>query len=323
MSLPWEIRTGDALELLSAIADDSVQTVVTSPPYWGLRDYGVAGQLGLEANPAEYVEALVAVLDAVRRVLCPDGTLWLNLGDSYAGSWGAQSRTGLMASRSIVSARQIENHPQFGSRTGTRGIGNGVKPKDLFGLPWMVAFALRDAGWWLRSDIVWAKQNCMPESIRDRPTRSHEFIFLMSKSARYYYDVEATKEPAVSAAPSGNGFARPEQITRDGRGQNEKWNDVGGSRRLRTVWHLPTQPNPLAHFATFPPRLVEPCILAGSRPGDLVLDPFSGTATTGVVALKLGRRFLGLELNPEYAEMGRQRIRDDAPLLNTPAEEAS
>lgn len=283
----FTLLVGDARERLSELPDGIVQACITSPPYFGLRDYGVDGQIGLEETPQEYVERLVDVFREVKRVLAGDGTLWLNLGDSYAGSWGASALW-------------------------------GVKPKDLLGIPWRVAFALQADGWCLRSDCIWSKPNPMPESVRDRPTRAHEYVFLLSKSGRYYYDHEAIKEPAVSDHPSGNGFKRPQSLSRqnkDGtpKGKDEQWADVGGKRNRRSVWHIPVRPFKGAHFAVFPEALVEPMVLAGSRPGDLVLDPFTGSGTTAVVALRHGRRFLGIELNPEYADMARERVR---PLLD-------
>lgn len=440
----FTLLVGDARERLSELPDGIMQACITSPPYFGLRDYGVDGQIGLEGTPQEYVERLVDVFREVKRVLAGDGTLWLNLGDSYAGSWGTSALW-------------------------------GVKPKDLLGIPWRVAFALQADGWCLRSDIVWAKPNPMPESVRDRPTRAHEYVFLLSKSewtgavepislsdvdaawlaamidgegtigigptskggyqgylciansnraileraqhitglgrvagtgkgtnrpvfrwqvnsrqaaavlyrirrfliakqrqadlvlalqethqryggnkkpqattnkqhalyeqckalnqgaeidvpanvahwrgGTYFYDHEAIKEPAVSDHPSGNGFKRPQSLSRqnkDGtpKGKDEQWADVGGKRNRRSVWHIPVRPFKGAHFAVFPEALVEPMALAGSRPGDLVLDPFTGSGTTAVVALRHGRRFLGIELNPEYADMARERVR---PLLD-------
>lgn len=323
---PWVIHEGDALAVMKTLPDASVQCCVTSPPYWGLRDYGAAGQLGLEKTPDEYVAAMVAVFREVRRVLRGDGTLWLNLGDSYAGSWGAQGRTGQMADRSVISARQISAHPQRVSRTGSIPDGSGLEPKDLVGIPWRVAFALQADGWWLRSDIIWAKPNPMPESVTDRPTRSHEYVFLFAKSERYYFDAEAVREPDVgsdhprsvlagqaSLEPSG-GLRSSHRGIRTAEGRN------GAGRNIRTVWRVVTEPFPGAHFATFPTKLVEPCILAGAPRGGVVLDPFSGAGTTGLVAHRLGRAFIGIELNPEYAAMARRRITDDCPLFASPQE---
>lgn len=315
------IITGDCAEVLKTIPSESVQTCVTSPPYFGLRDYGHEGQIGLEETPEAFVSRLVEVFREVRRVLRSDGTLWLNLGDSYAGSWGAQGKqgsSGQMATRRISEARQVAAHPKRGSHAGTIRM-EGLKPKDLIGIPWMVAFALRADGWFLRSDIIWAKPNPMPESISDRPTKAHEYVFLLAKSARYLYDAAAIAEPAASVAPSGSGFAGRQGGARGlpmsgGKGSEVPW-QPSETRNRRTVWTIPTRPFRGAHFATFPVDLVEPCILAGSRQGDLVLDPFAGAGTTGLVANRLGRAFIGIEIREEYAEMARERIRSDAPLL--------
>ena len=289
-----EIVVGNALDVLRGMESNSIQACVTSPPYWRLRDYGVAEQLGLEATPQEYVERMVEVFGEVRRVLRKNGTLWLNLGDSYA----------------TYSVIQRFRH--------------GLKPKDLVGIPWRVSFALQSAGWWLRSDIIWSKTNPMPESIIDRPTKSHEYLFLLTKSARYYYDAQAIADPA-----SHPGRVFEYDGTKKNSRAGDKVNDrrttigngaprtivVGDTRNARSVWTIPTSPFHEAHFATFPPELPRRCILAGSRPGDTILDPFAGAGTTGLVAHRLGRDFVGIELNPKYAEMARRRIRSDAPLL--------
>lgn len=272
------ILVGDCRELLKTLPDCSVQTCVTSPPYWGLRDYGHADQLGLEKTPQEYVANMVAVFREVRRVLRDDGTLWLNLGDSYLR-------------------------------------------KSLVGIPWMTAFALRDDGWYLRSDIIWAKPNPMPESVRDRPTKAHEYVFLMSKSERYRYDVDAVREPMAHPELARKQVASP-NANRAGDYQAQSGRHDGGQhisgvgfrsnpdagRNRRSVWAVTPKPFKGAHFATMPPGLVEPCILAGSAPGDVVLDPFSGAGTTGLVASQHGRDFIGIELNQEYAHMSERRI---------------
>ncbi len=315
MTATWRIDVGDCRELLAGMDEGSVQTCVTSPPYFGLRDYGVEGQLGLEATPDEFVEAMVEVFREVRRVLRDDGTLWLNLGDSYSGganSGGANSGT--------------TNGPPVRIKNLPIKRGEGIKPKDLIGIPWMVAFALRADGWFLRSDIIWHKPNPMPESVTDRPTKAHEYLFLLSKQARYFYDHEAIREDD-SGRPSGNGFVREHRLTYlddDGtaRGNTDQW-EPGCGRNKRDVWSVTSQPFSGAHFATFPPKLIEPCILAGAPEGGVVLDPFAGAGTTGLVALRHNRSFVGCELNPEYAELARDRIRDDAPLLNTPSEVAA
>ena len=292
------------------MAAESVQTVITSPPYWGLRDYGHAGQLGLETTPAEYVANMVKVFREVRRVLKPDGTLWLNLGDSYAstskGSGGASQKQTSNAG-SFYNARKLI-------------LPDGLKPKDLCGIPWRVALALQADGWWLRSDIIWHKPNPMPSSVTDRPTTSHEYLFLLTRSARYYYDAEAIKEPD-KGRPDGNvdGFRGRQGSTvfhhRTGGVGSDGW-VPGSGRNKRSVWKIATQPFPGSHFAVMPPGLVEPCIKAGSKVGDLVLDPFSGAGTVGMVARRLQRRFVGIELNPEFVKMGADRIMDDAPLFN-------
>ena len=296
------IYCGDALAVLATLPDCSVQCCVTSPPYWGLRDYGVAGQLGLESTPAEYVEKMVAVFREVRRVLRDDGTLWLNLGDSYNSIGGT-----------VGGGKNVE------ARKGTlRGWQDGLKPKDLVGIPWRVAFALQADGWYLRSDIIWAKPNPMPESVTDRPTKSHEYLFLLTKSQRYYYDAAA-----IAEALTGNKHERTLNPN-DSYGKNP--NGLGNGelsvtafgapnpyRNRRSVWTVNTQPYPEAHFATFPEKLVEPCILAGTKPGDLVLDPFAGSGTVGVVARKHGRRFVGVELNPVYMGMAWSRLAGTQP----------
>lgn len=327
----WEIRQGSCLDLLRAMPDGSAQCCVTSPPYWGLRDYGHEGQLGMEPTPDEFVANLVAVFAEVRRVLRDDGTLWLNLGDSYAARLrqsGAEHAGEL--SRSSGGVLTSVNRP----------LPVGFKEKDLVGIPWLTAFALRADGWFLRSEIIWAKPNPMPESVRDRPTKAHEQVFLLSKSARYFYDAEAIKEPATTHGYDGGDYAPPGQRpnmgnrARSGHGIRPSDNRGGGQgngtiefdaarRNKRSVWAVSSQPFPGAHFATFPPKLIEPMILAGSRPGDTILDPFSGSGTTGMVALRHDRSYIGLELNPEYVELSRDRIRDDAPLLNAGIEAAA
>jgi DNA modification methylase len=288
-----------------------VQTCVTSPPYFGLRDYGHTGQIGLEQTPSAYVAELVSVFRSVRDVLADDGTLWLNLGDSYAGSWGAQGRqgkTGQMATRSVISARTVEAHPMKQSKTGSVAHLEGLKAKDLMGIPWRVAFALQADGWYLRSDIIWHKPNPMPESVTDRPTKSHEYLFLLTKSERYYFDAASIAEPALQpfGDPELTGQhkrAELQDVTSSTLGSNQG----ASTRNRRTVWTVPTIPFRGAHFATFPPGLIEPCIVAGSKPGDIVLDPFMGSGTTGQVATNLGRQFIGLELNPKYVELHELR----------------
>ena len=301
----FELLQGDCLQQLATLPAASVQCCVTSPPYWGLRDYGTAGQLGLEATPDEYVANMVAVFRAVRRVLRDDGTLWLNLGDSYAGNSNNTRGEGAGGGKERGKAMGFGTLPQ-------KKDYDGIKPKDLVGIPWRVAFALQADGWYLRQDIIWHKPNPMPESVTDRCTKAHEYIFLLTKSARYYYDNEAVKEDAVRAGdvPGGNGH----YIQHSAGGHNKDGltacgqKPVAETRNKRSVWTVTTKPFKGAHFATFPPDLIEPCILAGSAADTLVLDPFSGAGTTGVVAVQHGRRYIGIELNPDYLEMSRKRI---------------
>jgi DNA modification methylase len=262
----FEVLNGDALSLLRAMPPDIVQCTVTSPPYWNLRDYCVDGQLGREPTLDEYVSKTVEVFREVRRVLRPDGTLWLNVGDCYA----------------------------------SKAVPGICRSGELIGIPWLLAFALRKDGWLLRSEILWHKPNPMPESVKTRPTRCHEQVFLLAKDPKYFYDAAAIAEPAIWASDRRAGAGR---IRYGG-----KRNGREGTGQESFVWTVAVQHFRGAHFAVFPEKLVEPCILAGSRPRDLVLDPFSGSGTTGAVAVRHGRRFVGLELNPEYAGMARQRI---------------
>lgn len=383
MTQTWEIREGDALERLRDMPAESVQCCITSPPYFGLRDYSTLGQLGLESTPDAYVARLVEVFREVRRVLRADGTLWLNIGDSYNAQPGQRKSTDA-------------HGPKQATNLGANGIGSrsvaGCKPKDLIGIPWMLAFALRADGWYLRSDIIWAKPNPMPESVVDRPTSAHEHVFLLAKAARYFYDADAIREESKDWTHGGPGAGI---LTTEHYGANNGGNAGLGSlavrykngeqtagRNKRNVWEIATQSYPGAHFATFPPRLVEPCVLAGTSPkacgecgapwrriverqemssrervrnvggradgftiatgpGDgfysevrttgwepscahdndighsIILDPFAGSGTVGVVALRHDRSFIGIELNSAYVDMARWRIRDDAPLLNT------
>jgi DNA modification methylase len=322
----WRVIHADVLDGLAQLDAGSVQTCITSPPYFGLRDYGHDGQIGLEATPDEYVARLVEVFREVRRVLRVDGTVWLNLGDSYATHAAGMPLNGNPMAKSTLAGVNTPRHSNETARARSdaekRG---GIPEKNLLGIPWMVAFALRADGWYLRSDIIWAKPNPMPESVTDRPTKAHEYLFLLSKSARYFYDADAVREDDGGRA-SGNGFVRDHRLTYQnadggGRGNDDQW-EPGGGRNRRSVWTVATQPFPGAHFAVFPPKLIEPCVLAGSAPGDTVLDPFCGSGTTGLVALRHGRSFVGVELNPEYVELARRRIVDDAPLLNSVSEAA-
>jgi DNA modification methylase len=301
------ILVGDNRKTLATLEAGSVQTCITSPPYWGLRDYGEDNQIGLEQTPDEYVEQLCLVFDEVWRVLADDGTLWLNLGDSYNGA--TSNRTG---NNGFTDGRTNRD-----KRFSVGGV-DGLKPKDLVGIPWRVAFALQARGWYLRSEIIWHKPNPMPESVTDRPTKSHEHIFLLSKSAKYFYDHEAIKEPAIWANDSRNGSGR--QTYEGKRAENDgliqqSFVTVNDTRNKRDVWTVATQPFAGAHFAVYPAALIEPCVLAGSREGDTILDPFSGSGTTGVVALRNGRNYIGTELNPEYAELSKKRISDDCGMF--------
>jgi len=303
----FSLLLGNCLDVLATLPDESVQCCVTSPPYWGLRDYGIDGQLGLEETPDAYVAKMVAVFREVRRVLRDDGTLWLNLGDSYAGSGKGRNTDGTRTDFSGLSGAS------GGCTEGTQPIYKdipGLKSKDLVGIPWRVAFALQADGWWLRQDIIWHKPNPMPESVTDRCTKAHEYIFLLTKSARYYYDNEAVKEESVY--PEDNRKSRVNENAKDFQrelgNRLEKGDKTYPYRNRRSVWTVTTKPFKGAHFATFPPDLIEPCILAGSAADTLVLDPFSGAGTTGVVAVQHGRRYIGIELNPDYLEMSRKRI---------------
>lgn len=303
----YAILVGDATTKLRELPAESFRCCVTSPPYWGLRDYGHAGQLGLESTPAEYVEKLVAVFREVRRVLADDGTLWLNLGDSYSAPNGRSG--GGTYGRGPNS--QLSHMHEAQERGIVRDF--GLAAKQLIGIPWRVAFALQADGWYLRSDIIWSKPNPMPESVRDRPTKAHEYMFLLSKRERYFFDQEAVRVPAVredNRKPYGSDGA----WQMDGR---NKWDTGAGqpqerdatTANVRSVWNIATQPYAESHFATFPEALVRPCIKAGSAVGDAVLDPFAGSGTVGAVSCPLGRSFIGTELNPEYAQMAERRIR--------------
>jgi len=291
---------------------DVMETCITSPPYWLLRDYETPGQIGLEESLEDHLQALVQVFQQVRRVLRPDGTLWVNYGDKYAG--GGHGGSSPVETRKPEYGRETKAYDKCKGRlNGRSSLGLGFKNKDLMGLPWRLAFALQADGWWLRSDIVWHKPDAMPETVKDRPARAHEFLFLLSPSAKYFYDADAVKEKSTSLKGSGNGFVRPQRKTNH-HSNPEPWQPTG-LRNLRDVWKIPSPGFAGAHFATFPPALVEPCIKAGSRPGDHVLDPFGGAGTVGLVADRLGRSSTLLELNPEYIELAKQRIYSDAPLF--------
>lgn len=259
---------GDAVCALATLDDESVQTIITSPPYWGLRDYGIAGQIGAEPTVHQFIDNLVKVFSDVRRVLREDGTFWLNIGDAFTSG----GRTWRQSDKKLP-ARGMNYRP---------ATPEGLKPKDLIGVPWRLAFALQADGWYLRTDIVWNKPNGNPESVKDRPTRMHEFVFLLTKAERYLYNYEAVKQPT----------------------DNGK-----GAKALRTVWNINTEAFPEAHFACFPAALVRPCVLAGSNPGDTVLDPFFGSGTVGQVARELGRDFIGIELNRDYVDIAVRRLK--------------
>ena len=262
---------GDAEKLLTRLPSDFFRCCVTSPPYWGLRDYGSESQIGAEENPEDYIRRLVSVFEEVHRVLTDDGTFWLNVGDSYTSG-----NRGYRAPDKKNPVRAMSYRPKTPA---------GLKAKDLIGIPWRLAFSLQRAGWYLRSDIIWEKPNCMPESVKDRPTRSHEYIFLFSKSLRYFYNYQSVQE--------------------------------GNQRNRRTVWTIPTESFPGEHFASFPPKLVEPCILAGSEPGDWILDPFFGSGTVGVVCEEQQRNYVGIELNEDYVRLALKRIQETEHLLFT------
>lgn len=347
----WRIIQGDTIAGMSKLEPESVHCCITSPPYWGLRDYDVEGQIGLESTPEEHMARLVEVFREVRRVLRPDGTLWLNYGDAYSGGGRGghpgnksglegslegpdQSRT---AKRKMTASRRRDDAPVPRSDVKVPGL----RAKNLIGLPWMLAFALRADGWYLRQDIIWHKPNAMPESVRDRCTKAHEYLFMLSKSPRYYYDAAAIMEPAsvltnARVAAAKGSLAMPPiggkkhlangNPTYSGNRPNFKVKNnqsfiegisrsVVAERNKRTVWSIPTQPTRGDHYASFPEALVWPCIAAGSPKDGTVLDPFSGTGTTGVVALKQGRNYVGCELNPKDVRASRQRLAEVAPLL--------
>jgi DNA modification methylase len=316
------IYKGDALQTLSLLDDSSVQCVVTSPPYWGLRDYGVEGQIGLEETPDDYLEKLVKTFREVHRVLKDDGTVWLNMGDTYAND-------------SLGKASRRQNLDKYGKLTGSGGgkkisamdmpkasMVCNLKSKNLCGIPWRVALALQADGWYLRQDIIWHKPNPMPESVTDRCTKSHEYIFLLTKSERYMYDAMAIAEPAAESgphsphkikSPHGQGYINGKHEPKE----NGKYYTTDSVvRNKRSVWTVSTHPFPDAHYATFPVQLILPCILAGSKTGDTILDPFCGSGTTGVAALRMQREFIGIELNPKNVQMSYERIFNDAPMFN-------
>jgi len=312
------IEFGDCRDTMRKWASEGVkvQTCVTSPPYFGLRDYGHDGQIGLEQTPEQYIAAMVEVFQCVKDVLADDGTLWLNIGDSYARTGGTDRK--VSASAKVGSTRNTIE--QMSDRT--QHAPTGLKDKDLIGIPWMLAFALRADGWYLRQDIIWHKPNPMPESVRDRCTKAHEYIFLLSKSDRYFFDNEALKEPSVT--PVDMQIAKRNKAPHKGQRDSGMRETTGGfdkitrvyeTRNRRSVWTVATRPYKGAHFATFPTALIEPCILAGSRPNDIVLDPFMGSGTTAQVAIQHGRQYLGCELNPEYSALQQERIAKAMPAI--------
>ena len=369
---------GDVLSVLSQLPDGSVQMCVTSPPYWGLRDYGLEpqtwddpgncahvwnetefianksggpsekqqsnagawnpdgilskhgfcqncnawrGSLGLEPTPDLFINHLVQIFRGVKRVLRSDGVLFVNMGDSYA-STGGDYKNGSQGKNSVVGKTSPESCPNNGRAERLKKQSEyGIKPKDLIGVPWMLAFALRADGWYLRSDIIWAKTNPMPESVTDRPTKSHEYIFLLSKSQRYFYDAEAIKEPDSGQQHHRNVFEGAPSLEPSGglkSSHKSLWGTPdknGNGRNKRTVWTIPTAPFSEAHFATFPPKLIEPCIFAGSPEGGTVFDPFFGAGTTGLVCEKYGRKWIGIELNQDYADIAAKRIDQEAKQL--------
>ena len=299
------IINGNSLEVLKSLPDNSIDCCVTSPPYYALRDYGCDGQIGLEETPEKYIESLCDVFSEVRRVLTPEGTLWLNIGDSYNGN--------KVGNTEVVKNKKVSESNDFHKK-----LWSGAKPKDLIGIPWMLAFALRSQGWYLRQDIIWHKPNPMPESVTDRCTKSHEYIFLLSKSQKYYFDYESIMEPC--ADQERNNFQSGSRANGINKDRND--NDLGERsktwkpktidnqkvRNKRDVWEVNTKPCKEAHFATYPFELIKPCILAGCPENGIVLDPFMGSGTTAIVARSLNRNYLGVELNPEYIKIAHKRL---------------
>lgn len=309
--MKYEILHGDCREMLRTIDAQSVQCCVTSPPYFGLRDYGHDGQIGLEKTPGAFVAQLVEVFREVRRVLRDDGTVWLNLGDSYVGAMSQHKDSGSFGENSCISKKTQSGVPQTGRVERNKIMReNGLKPKDLIGIPWRVAFALQQDGWYLRQDIIWHKPNPMPESVTDRCTKAHEYIFLLSKSQKYYFDNESIKQPVQQdwgTRNRENGKYHNEGTGLQPHSGLEKSYTMANKR---SVWSVTTKPFSGAHFATFPSDLIEPCILAGSAVGDTVLDPFGGSGTTAMVANQLGRNAVLCELNGDYVGLAHRRIRE-------------
>lgn len=304
-----KIYQGDVLEVLKTFPDECIDCVVTSPPYWGLRDYGVDNQIGLESTPEEYVNKIVEIFREIKRILKKEGTAWLNLGDSYNGTGYGQENNN--------SPKQLSNRGAKTSASNGKNI-KTLKPKDLVGIPWRVAFALQTDGWYLRQDIIWHKPNPMPESVTDRCTKSHEYVFLLAKSQKYFYDNEAIKDKYIAPMNRWGG----DKLKADG---ISKWDKGTGQttyrkrnmrpdpngRNKRSVWTIKTKPFSEAHFATFPTDLIEPMIKAGCPENGIVLDPFMGSGTTALVAKRLNRNYVGIELNPEYIKIAEDSIKSD------------
>ena len=303
------IICADALDGLKVLEDESVDMCVTSPPYYGLRDYGTERQIGMEESPQEYVKNLTEIFMEVHRVLKPTGTLWLNIGDSYAGSGKGPMSLAVAGNGKNKTLYEKNKRVQEVPKTWA-----GIKPKDMIGIPWMLAFSLRENGWYLRSDIIWKKKNCLPESVKDRPTKCYEHIFLLSKEKKYYYDYKAIQEPLmdVSKARYKRGrSANSKYVGQQGITQvRENFSDFDQEfRRKRDVWEVSTNTYKMdEHFAMYPEKLIEPCILAGCPNGGIVLDPFFGRGTTGAVSKRLGRQYVGIEINSKYCEKAGQRI---------------
>jgi DNA modification methylase len=310
-----KVYFGDCRDSMRQMAKDGikVQTCITSPPYYGLRDYGVDGQIGNEQSPKEFIDNLVEVFACVWDVLNDDGTLWVNLGDSY---YNYRPGKGQALNKQTV-ANNNQDLPQECARRGNKL--EGYKEKDLMGMPWRLAFALQDYGWTLRQDIIWNKPNPMPESVKDRCTKSHEYIFLLSKNPHYYFDNEAIKEKSLNSGKiislgeksMSKGQAKGKNVNPSGNGNSEFYN-VLENRNKRSVWTISTKPYSGAHFAVYPEELIEPCVMSGSRVGDIVLDPFFGSGTTGAVAQKLGRQYIGCELNLDYETLQNERLQQTA-----------
>jgi len=302
----FTVINGDAVAVLRELASDSIDCCVTSPPYFGLRDYGMSNQIGRERSVDAYVESVVSVFREVRRVLKNNGTLWLNLNDTYAANRSYQ----------CASTKGGAKHSPAQGNSGPMRVPDGLKSKDLIGIPWKVAFALQADGWYLRQDIIWNKPNAMPESVKDRCVRSHEYIFLLSKSAKYYYNIDAMKEPSVTAGQvvsiGPKSFSKRQSsganVAASGNALNDTYT-VKPTRNKRSVWNITTKPFKGAHCAVFPIELPYQCILAGAPPGGVVLDPFSGAGTTGIAALSAGRSYMGIELNGDYVSVSNDRAR--------------